>query len=630
MTTSGSDTVDERIAWGLTRPVRKNSGEANTESSSTISDDDTWYTQLSNLDGYIDDDEANQKLIAFGSGVHRKCTFYGSVSIPSSGGGVDCETTDDDDGDAKYYFYYYWDYDDDQESGKGDDDDDYNYYSTKRRLGGKQDDDGGYADDGAYAYAYVYADDNSNSTNEDGVGGDDDGKGGGDDDDNGEDDKDDDSCPGTCYGENCEYWYFANTDWTCENLETEFGCDCAGCYCNHTFTPTITPTYSPTMVPSKDDVIFVSASFTFNDLNATRVENNGGESTIKSGIASAVSGLKSSMIDNLVITDATSTSRRGRRRRLPSLGGSTTTATVAAADVTFDIQTSASEANFTSVADAISQLTAALNHSSAIISAIQSEAGTSDTIFASMTITSSSTEIEGKFNPTGMPTPMPTSLPTITLAPTKMSVREETVFRNEDGVKLSMQRLNTVAELPFTSGVTDCTLSALGDGTCDSSRETNNNDMNCGFDDGDCCVETCVSDDDGASDCTTSNSECKSPVTVTKWVEESPAKQTWPFYTCNGDLTYPYSTQSVFMKVLEAQYNSGSSYTKSTPFVPDYLDLPSLTCPDCPAYFMGNLTNNRTLNHVDHGQDRYGQPLGARLGGTNVIVSDLMFLSVDV
>ena len=142
MTTSGSDTVDERIAWGLTRPVRKNSGEANTESSSTISDDDTWYTQLSNLDGYIDDDEANQKLIAFGSGVHRKCTFYGSVSIPSSGGGVDCETTDDDDGDAKYYFYYYWDYDDDQESGKGDDDDDYNYYSTKRRLGGKQDDDG--------------------------------------------------------------------------------------------------------------------------------------------------------------------------------------------------------------------------------------------------------------------------------------------------------------------------------------------------------------------------------------------------------------------------------------------------------------------------------------------------------
>ena len=125
-----------------------NSGEANTESSSTISDDDTWYTQLSNLDGYIDDDEANQKLIAFGSGVHRKCTFYGSVSIPSSGGGVDCETTDDDDGDAKYYFYYYWDYDDDQESGKGDDDDDYNYYSTKRRLGGKQDDDGGYADQG--------------------------------------------------------------------------------------------------------------------------------------------------------------------------------------------------------------------------------------------------------------------------------------------------------------------------------------------------------------------------------------------------------------------------------------------------------------------------------------------------
>ena len=59
-------------------------------------------------------------------------------------------------------------------------------------------------------------------------------------------------CASTCYGETCDYW--VNGGYTCEDMETTFNCECAGCSTcpAPTGSPTVPPTFStaPTGTPS--------------------------------------------------------------------------------------------------------------------------------------------------------------------------------------------------------------------------------------------------------------------------------------------------------------------------------------------------------------------------------------------
>ena len=143
------------------------------------------------------------------------------------------------------------------------------------------------------------------------------------------------------------------------------------------------------------------------------------------------------------------------------------------------------------------------------------------------------------------------------------------------------------ADLPFELGSRGCDRSTMGDGICDAV----NNDMGCGFDDGDCCRLSV------ANHSLSSKYHCKSPVGVSKlapWVkgfelhmgnefnklDEEKAStpsvpQLWPFQTTNGDFTYPFNMREAMMEVLEAQE---SRYTG------DFTVLPSLACPDCWPY----------------------------------------------
>ena len=54
------------------------------------------------------------------------------------------------------------------------------------------------------------------------------------------------ACPETCYGLSCDYWLGSNSAHTCGIMESNFGCDCAGCECGSTSPPTATPTEPPT------------------------------------------------------------------------------------------------------------------------------------------------------------------------------------------------------------------------------------------------------------------------------------------------------------------------------------------------------------------------------------------------
>ena len=72
-----------------------------------------------------------------------------------------------------------------------------------------------------------------------------------------------------------------------------------------------------------------------------------------------------------------------------------------------------------------------------------------------------------------------------------------------------MAKLASTASLPFTPGVTSCDDLRYGDGTCDSE----NNDMTCAFDGGDCCL---LRNPDGAG-----AGSCRSPDStslLTDWV----------------------------------------------------------------------------------------------------------------
>lgn len=141
------------------------------------------------------------------------------------------------------------------------------------------------------------------------------------------------------------------------------------------------------------------------------------------------------------------------------------------------------------------------------------------------------------------------------------------------------------ATLPFTIGTTDCDTDSIGDGVCDASS-TNNNDMNCGFDDGDCCSATCY-DTDGTACSSVTAGQCKSPAEIKKKVSYSPQEADWPFKTPNGDYTYPFSMQKGIMQVLEGQ---------DSEYAGDYTVLPSLTCPDCNSHNGSYLSIPFTVN----------------------------------
>ena len=98
----------------------------------------------------------------------------------------------------------------------------------------------------------------------------------------------------------------------------------------------------------------------------------------------------------------------------------------------------------------------------------------------------------------------------------------------------------------------------MADGFCDA----NNNDMNCDFDGGDCCSDTCVGvDEDDSGSC--SFFDCRAPNRLPDW----------PFLTINDDICYPFTLQKAFLEVLDSK-NLTSSFD----------DLPSLSCPDCDSY----------------------------------------------
>jgi hypothetical protein len=62
-----------------------------------------------------------------------------------------------------------------------------------------------------------------------------------------------DDCPATCFGGTCDAWIESGEAGSCEDIETwEMGdgsyCDCSGCNCGNTPSPSPFPTYSPTSV----------------------------------------------------------------------------------------------------------------------------------------------------------------------------------------------------------------------------------------------------------------------------------------------------------------------------------------------------------------------------------------------
>ena len=130
----------------------------------------------------------------------------------------------------------------------------------------------------------------------------------------------------------------------------------------------------------------------------------------------------------------------------------------------------------------------------------------------------------------------------------------------------SLNFINThVSELIFTPTKTTCDISTVGDGTCDSG----NNDMACDFDGGDCCEDTCVSDDasDDGNKCNYFT-ECKGPHATE-----------WAFWSPVDTPSYPFNTQEALLSVMEAKAGSEASAAAY-----GYKDLPSLSCPDCAAY----------------------------------------------
>jgi len=66
----------------------------------------------------------------------------------------------------------------------------------------------------------------------------------------------DEACPATCFGEmTCDAWIEVGDAGSCEDIETwEMGdgsyCDCSGCNCANTPSPTSFPSYSPTTKPT--------------------------------------------------------------------------------------------------------------------------------------------------------------------------------------------------------------------------------------------------------------------------------------------------------------------------------------------------------------------------------------------
>ena len=64
-----------------------------------------------------------------------------------------------------------------------------------------------------------------------------------------------DDCPATCFGETCDAWIEAGDAGSCEDIETwertdGSYCDCSGCNCANTPSPTAFPSYSPTTKPT--------------------------------------------------------------------------------------------------------------------------------------------------------------------------------------------------------------------------------------------------------------------------------------------------------------------------------------------------------------------------------------------
>ena len=56
-----------------------------------------------------------------------------------------------------------------------------------------------------------------------------------------------DTCLDTCFGYDYRYWLSINVYYTCASMESQFGCNCAGCSCN---VATPMPTPNPSRAPS--------------------------------------------------------------------------------------------------------------------------------------------------------------------------------------------------------------------------------------------------------------------------------------------------------------------------------------------------------------------------------------------
>jgi len=136
-------------------------------------------------------------------------------------------------------------------------------------------------------------------------------------------------CTDSCFGESCDFWV-AQWGLSCNVVESEYGCECAGCACTQTVvdeakrtfgirrtgtgsgvapTPAPTsPTGAPTLPPTMDGELKVSSSMTMAGVTKTQFDDPAVQGVFKTTVASSLSGVESS---DVIITSYSNARRSG-------------------------------------------------------------------------------------------------------------------------------------------------------------------------------------------------------------------------------------------------------------------------------------------------------------------------------
>ena len=175
-----------------------------------------------------------------------------------------------------------------------------------------------------------------------------------------------------------------------------------------TLVPSPAPSPLPTLAPATADLVTVSASFSLSGLDASSVTDDD-IASLKTGIASILSGVDTSDIDNVAVTDAST------RRLLRPSPTKDARRLATSASVSFDVALSISESltydDDTGFIDEVTtSLASAEDDSSNLVTAIQSAASTTafDAVPSTSAVSSTSLVVLTR-PPSFAPTPEPTA-----------------------------------------------------------------------------------------------------------------------------------------------------------------------------------------------------------------------------